>query len=179
MKRILKSASSEPGSPRDCRSIKFSEFIDVISESEYDDAYYGRGCVEHLPDFGPRTPPEKDGEARDYDNFSAPAIRIRSKTQAHMSKDDFLKLADAAAILKAKLLRDSVCEALDMPNEDENTTDQWPSVAVDGKFFVLDQVRSDNQLYDKEFVADAFDRVCRLEKSGASALNAIAVPDST
>ena len=94
-----------------------------------------------------------------------------------MNKTDFLKLADAAAILKAKLLRNSVCEILDIPNEDENTTNQWPSVAVDGKIFVLDQVRNDNQLYDKEFVADAFDRVCRLERSGVTALNTVAVPD--
>ena len=101
--------SSEPSSPRDCRSIKFSELIYVISESEYDDAFHGRGCVEHVEDFGPRTPPDKDGEARDYDNFVAPAIRIRSKTQARMSKNDFLKLADAAATLKAELLRNSVC----------------------------------------------------------------------
>ena len=127
---------------------KISEFIDVISESEYDDAFYGRGCVAHLEDYGPRSPPDKDGEARDYDNFVAPAVRIRSRTQARMNKTDFLKLADAAAILKAKLLRNSVCEILDIPNEDENTTDQWPSVAVDGKIFVLDQVRNDNQLYD-------------------------------
>ena len=61
-----------------------------------------------------------------------------------MNKTVFLKLADAEAILKAKLLRKSVCEILNIPNEDENTTDQWPSVAVDGKFFVLDQVRNDN-----------------------------------
>ena len=119
--------ASEQSSPRDCRSIKFSEFIDVISESEYDDAFLGKGCVAHLEDHGPRSPPDKDGEARDYDNFVAPAVRIRSRTQARMNKTDFLKLADAAAILKAKLLRNRVCEILNIPNEDENTTDQWPT----------------------------------------------------
>ena len=66
---------------------------------------------------------------------------------------------------------------MNIPNEDENTTDQWPTVAVDRKTFFLDQIWNDNQLYDREFVADAIDRVCRLEKSGISALNTVAVPD--